>query len=91
MNQRPTITLAHRPELDGDKLTDRIETLLEVEARHILRTLQVLDGNKTAAARLLGVDRRTLHRKLARIETGAVERTVAAYRGFPVAVQEVDV
>jgi len=34
-----------------------------VERRHIERVLQLVRGNKSAAARLLGVDRRTLMRK----------------------------
>jgi DNA-binding NtrC family response regulator len=34
--------------------------------RYITRVLKQLDGNKTMAAELLGVDRRTLHRKLER-------------------------
>jgi len=38
--------------------------LSEVEREHILRTLREVRGNKTAAARLLGLDRKTLYRKL---------------------------
>jgi transcriptional regulator with PAS, ATPase and Fis domain len=34
-----------------------------IERRHIQRVLQLVQGNKTSAARLLGVDRRTLLRK----------------------------
>jgi two-component system response regulator HydG len=37
----------------------------EVERRYILRVLQQL-GGKTAASEVLGIDRRTLHRKLVR-------------------------
>ncbi len=37
--------------------------LATVEERHIQRVLRMADGNKSAAARLLGVDRRTLQRK----------------------------
>jgi DNA-binding NtrC family response regulator len=43
-----------------------IVTLDEMERRYITRVLKQLDDNKTAAAELLGVDRRTLHRKLER-------------------------
>jgi DNA-binding NtrC family response regulator len=39
-------------------------SLSEVEREHILRTLRDVRGNKTAAARLLGLDRKTLYRKL---------------------------
>jgi two-component system response regulator AtoC len=38
----------------------------EVERRYITRVLKQLDGNKTMAAELLGLDRRTLYRKLER-------------------------
>jgi DNA-binding NtrC family response regulator len=41
-----------------------VATLLEVERRHILRTLKRLGGNKMQAALLLGIDRRTLYRRL---------------------------
>jgi two-component system response regulator HydG len=41
-------------------------TMEEVERRYILRVLEQLDGNKTAAAEALGLDRRTLYRKLER-------------------------
>ncbi|WP_306292361.1 helix-turn-helix domain-containing protein [Solemya velum gill symbiont] len=40
------------------------ELLLEtVERQHILRVLELESGNKSAAARLLGVSRKTLDRK----------------------------
>ena len=35
-----------------------------VEREHILRTLRAVAGNKAAAARLLGFERKTLYRKL---------------------------
>ena len=37
--------------------------LESVENRHIARILRLTGGNKSKAARLLGVDRRTLQRK----------------------------
>ncbi|MCW5890479.1 MAG: sigma-54-dependent Fis family transcriptional regulator [bacterium] len=40
--------------------------LAEVERRHILRVLELVRGNKTLAAQALGLDRKTLRRKLAR-------------------------
>jgi DNA-binding NtrC family response regulator len=40
--------------------------LEEVERRYILRVLESVGGNKTLAARILGLDRRTLYRKLER-------------------------
>jgi ActR/RegA family two-component response regulator len=40
--------------------------LADVEREHILRTLSAVDGNKSAAARVLGLNRKTLYRKLGR-------------------------
>lgn len=44
--------------------TGKILTLDEMEHRYIQQVLDQLDGNQTLAARLLGVDRKTLYRKL---------------------------
>jgi transcriptional regulator of acetoin/glycerol metabolism len=38
--------------------------LADVEREHIVRTLRDVAGNKAAAARVLGLDRKTLYRKL---------------------------
>lgn len=43
---------------------DRLPSLAEVEARYIRQILDRLDGNKRRAARVLGISRRTLYRKL---------------------------
>ncbi len=40
-------------------------TLAELEDAYVRQALSALDGNKSEAARLLGIDRRTLYRKLA--------------------------
>ena len=42
------------------------ETLATIEKRHILATLECTGGNKTKAAKLLGIERSTLDRKFAR-------------------------
>ncbi len=42
--------------------------LSELERRQILRVLEQTGGNKTRAAEILGIQRRTLYKKLARIE-----------------------
>ncbi len=42
--------------------------LSEVERRQILRVLRETGGNKTKAAEILGIQRRTLYKKLARLE-----------------------
>jgi DNA-binding NtrC family response regulator len=49
----------------GDDPTDLVP-LEEVERRYILRVLQAVSNNKRLAARVLGVDRKTLYRKLER-------------------------
>jgi two-component system response regulator HydG len=45
-----------------------VVTLEELERRYILRVLSLMGGNKSQAAQMLGVDRRTLYRKLARYQ-----------------------
>ncbi|MEW6731684.1 MAG: helix-turn-helix domain-containing protein, partial [Acidobacteriota bacterium] len=41
-------------------------SLAEVQQRHIRRVLDAMDGNKSRAARVLGIDRKTLERMLKR-------------------------
>ncbi|HEY4180993.1 MAG TPA: sigma-54 dependent transcriptional regulator [Kofleriaceae bacterium] len=51
-------------------------TLAEMERRYVHRVLDLVNGNKTHAARVLGIDRRSLYRRLAvTVETqdGAAE------------------
>jgi two-component system, NtrC family, response regulator AtoC len=48
----------------SQELPEGTRPLAEVEREHILKTLGAVRWNKTAAARLLGMDRKTLHRKL---------------------------
>ncbi len=45
-----------------------LRTLSEVEADHIRTVLASVDGNKTKAAAILGIDRKTLREKLKRID-----------------------
>ena len=47
---------------------DRILTLEEVEQRHIQSVLDKVDGNQSLAAKLLGIGRNTLARKLKRFK-----------------------
>jgi DNA-binding NtrC family response regulator len=47
---------------------DRVLPLQDVEKEYILRVLEKLGGNKYQAAQALGIDRKTLYRKLAEIE-----------------------
>ncbi|MBW2020761.1 MAG: sigma-54-dependent Fis family transcriptional regulator [Deltaproteobacteria bacterium] len=48
----------------GRSQTDELLTLAEVEERHIRRILEITDGNRTRAAKILGIGLRTLQRKL---------------------------
>ncbi len=48
---------------------DRVLPLQDVEKEYILRVLEKLGGNKYQAAQALGIDRKTLYRKLAEIES----------------------
>jgi transcriptional regulator with GAF, ATPase, and Fis domain len=41
-------------------------TIEEMERRHVLKTLEAVGGNKTKAAAILGIERSTLDRKLAK-------------------------
>ncbi len=62
----------------GDEET---HPLSSVEREHILRALQRAGGNKKAAARMLGVSRRALYRRLERLDLGTtIARRPAAGR-----------
>jgi two-component system response regulator HydG len=51
-----------------DEAADRTLPLDEVEKEYILRILEKTGGNKYQAAQILGIDRKTLYRKLGEIE-----------------------
>lgn len=48
----------------GNLVIQKFTPLEEVERRHILKTLQDVEGNKSRAAEVLGIGRRTLIRRL---------------------------
>ncbi len=64
------------PELSPDEDV-RWET---VERRHIEAVLRSVQGNRAHAARLLGIDRKTLHRKLERMNIEVPPRTRSGSR-----------
>jgi two-component system response regulator HydG len=45
--------------------------LEEVERRYLARVMEAVNGNKTAAARVLGIERKRLYRMLDRLEVGS--------------------
>ena len=53
-----------------DTMPQQIITLHELQERYIENVLRTVQGNKTQAAKLLGLDRRTLYRKLERYNGG---------------------
>jgi DNA-binding NtrC family response regulator len=84
-SQTPVIEPAPQAQQSDGKPEDEEEVLLslaEVESRHIFRVLAHTGGNKQAAARVLGIDRTTLQRKLERynMEKGESETVVAKER-----------
>ena len=68
VNDLPERIRAYRPShvvVAGDDPSELVP-LEEVERRYTLRVLESVQGNKTLAARILGLDRATLYRKLER-------------------------
>ncbi len=57
---------------------EEIVPLRELERREIVRALAAARGNKAAAARLLGIDRATLYKKIGRHELEGEARRAAA-------------
>lgn len=75
LDQDDTLDVQHLPQSLG-ALTVRVfkpemsttpATLEEQEAEHILNALKMADGNRTQAARMLGIDRVSLWRKLKKL------------------------
>jgi two-component system, NtrC family, response regulator HydG len=58
---------------NGSRL--QVQSLEDMELAYILRVLEAVGGNKASAARLLGVDRTTLYRKLQRQEQASSARS----------------
>jgi len=69
----PERVRAYRPEQVNALLPQSVEELVtvdELETRYLRHVLGLVKGNKSRAARILGYDRRTLYRKLERLEVG---------------------
>ncbi|WP_029896572.1 sigma-54-dependent transcriptional regulator [Desulfohalovibrio reitneri] len=77
----PTITLDHLPRslrdqpscLEVPDSPEAMPSLAEMERRYIQRVLGAVDGKKTEAAKILGINRASLWRKLKRQENGQGE------------------
>ena len=55
-------------EVVDSETPEDLVSLIEIERRYVRRVLLAAGGNKTAAARILGVDRRTLYRLCDRLD-----------------------
>ncbi|MCA9538920.1 MAG: sigma-54-dependent Fis family transcriptional regulator [Myxococcales bacterium] len=62
----PDVVAGEAAEGDAEALPAGLLSLFEVEKRHILRVYDAVGQNKSEAARILGVDRKTLHTRLTR-------------------------
>jgi DNA-binding NtrC family response regulator len=71
MSESDTIDVQDLPSLMRFRAPSKLglnRTLDEVEAEHIVNVLASVDGNKTKAAEILGIDRKTLRKKLGKVE-----------------------
>ena len=77
---RPVINepVAVEPGQEVRDADEELPSLSEVESRHIFRVLARTGGNKQAAARVLGIDRTTLQRKIERYNLEQAEFNGAA-------------
>ena len=79
LSQGDDIDVAHLPDevISGRSETSGggLDTLAEVERRHLLRVLEFCNGNQAEAARILGIGRTTLWRKIRefRVEASSSE------------------
>ena len=78
-------TFAAAVALSGTDGPDETELLTTVEREHIQRALARAHGNKKAAAKMLGVSRRALYRKLERLDLSATI-TRRGSQSYPVSV-----
>jgi len=62
--QRPELARDAPPTASAEP--EPIESLFDAERRHVLRTIELVGGDKTRAAAVLKIDRRTLYRRLER-------------------------
>jgi two-component system, NtrC family, response regulator AtoC len=68
----PSVAFSLERPADESGTRLQVQSLEDMELAYILRVLDAVGGNKASAARLLGVDRTTLYRKLQRQEQAGV-------------------
>ena len=61
-------TAAQRSPSEAASVAD-VTSLFDAERDHVLKAVEQFGGNKTRAAAILGIDRRTLYRRLERYES----------------------
>jgi DNA-binding NtrC family response regulator len=71
------------PLSDAPALPELRDWVRLAEAWRIRRALRECQGNRSAAARLLGIGRRTLYSKMGRLGLGPPDLAAAAPRGSP--------
>ncbi len=79
MNERECVEVADLPEpmrFSAARESGLNRTLAEVEAEHIKNVLAGVDGNKSRAAEILGIDRKTLRDKLKKPKETPPKETV---------------
>jgi two-component system response regulator HydG len=62
-------TVLVAPPSGSDVDATDISSLFDAEREHVLKAVEQFGGNKTRAAAILGIDRRTLYRRLVRYES----------------------
>jgi DNA-binding NtrC family response regulator len=76
--QQPSSPRAAQPVVPAAETGDRAAAgagdLAMLEKDHILRVMESVGGNKMSAARILGIGRRALYRRLERYGIGTIER-----------------
>ncbi len=72
-----------RSESHDDVSSDVPEVVVAIEREHIVAVLQQMRGNRMAAAKVLGISRRALYRRLERYQIGAEAPARRAYLPRP--------
>ena len=62
--------------------TEGLRPLEEIEKDAILEALEASDGNKSEAARILGINRKTLHKKLKTYDMEGNPALLSTYQKF---------